>query len=75
MSISIIIKYKHANRKDRWVTDVSFFFLLNSLLSKFFVMFGSIDIEDLPYISFGFEDLKMKTHPPPHPLLLRSSQP
>lgn len=30
-------------------------------------MFGSIDIEDLPYISLGFEDLKMKTHPPPTP--------
>lgn len=49
--------------------DLSFFFLLNSLFSKFFVMFGSIDIGDLPYISLGFEDLKMKTHPPPPPAL------
>lgn len=44
---------------------MSFFFLLNFLFPKFTVMlFGSIDIEGLLYASPGFEDLKMKTHPP-----------
>ena len=28
------------------------------------MLFGAIDIEDLPYASLGFEDLKMKTHSP-----------
>ena len=60
-------------KKDKWVTDLSF--LPISLFSKFSIMlFGSVDIEDLPYTSFGFEDLKMKTQPS-QLLLSRSSQP
>lgn len=66
-SINMVMK------KDKWVTDLSF--LPISLFSKFSIMlFGSVDIEDLPYTSFGFEDLKMKTQPS-QLLLSRSSQP
>ena len=47
-------------KKDKWGIDLSF--LPTSLFSKFSIMlFGSVDIEDLPYTSLGFEDLKMKT--------------
>ena len=57
-------------KKDKWVTDLSF--LPTSLFS--IMLSGSVDIEDLPYASFGFEDLKMKTQPS-QLLLSRSSQP
>ena len=63
-SINMVIK------KDKWVTDLSF--LPTSLFS--IMLSGSVDIEYLPYASFGFEDLKMKTQPS-QLLLSRSSQP